>query len=140
MVAVPLHIQVAEHFLAVSSNIRAHVHPVAITVTRGAPQLMTLAARLWAKLRRLSFIRRSRYTKRHPEEDGGSLFVRRPWAGSERDGKKILVGDCDFASCSAVAGAITPVPGGVGPMTIACLLRNTVKAACGIKGIKTPEM
>ena len=46
----------------------------------------------------------------------------------------------DFTSCAAVAGAITPVPGGVGPMTIACLLHNTVKAACAIKGIKTPEM
>jgi len=43
------------------------------------------------------------------------------------DGK--LVGDADFAACAAVAGAITPVPGGVGPMTIACLLENTVLAA-----------
>jgi len=58
----------------------------------------------------------------------------------ERDGKAKLVGDCDFASCAAVAGAITPVPGGVGPMTIACLLYNTVKAASAIKGVKTPEM
>ncbi len=39
-------------------------------------------------------------------------------------GKTRLVGDCDFDSCVAVAGAITPVPGGVGPMTIACLLAN----------------
>jgi methylenetetrahydrofolate dehydrogenase (NADP+)/methenyltetrahydrofolate cyclohydrolase len=58
----------------------------------------------------------------------------------ERDGKGKLVGDCDFASCEKVAGSITPVPGGVGPMTIACLLHNTVKAACAIKGIKLPEM
>ena len=58
----------------------------------------------------------------------------------ERNGKGKLVGDCDFASCEKVAGAITPVPGGVGPMTIACLLRNTVKAACAAKGIKQPEM
>jgi methylenetetrahydrofolate dehydrogenase (NADP+)/methenyltetrahydrofolate cyclohydrolase len=43
------------------------------------------------------------------------------------DGK--LVGDLAFAGCAAVAGAITPVPGGVGPMTIACLLENTVQAA-----------
>jgi methylenetetrahydrofolate dehydrogenase (NADP+) / methenyltetrahydrofolate cyclohydrolase len=57
-----------------------------------------------------------------------------------RDGKNILVGDCDFSSCEKVAGAITPVPGGVGPMTIACLLYNTVRAACAIKGVKTPEM
>jgi methylenetetrahydrofolate dehydrogenase (NADP+)/methenyltetrahydrofolate cyclohydrolase len=40
-----------------------------------------------------------------------------------------LVGDCAYAECAAVAGAITPVPGGVGPMTIACLLENTIEAA-----------
>ena len=45
------------------------------------------------------------------------------------EGKTRLVGDVDFASASAVAGAITPVPGGVGPMTIAVLLRNTLVAA-----------
>ncbi len=58
----------------------------------------------------------------------------------ERGGKSMLVGDCDFESCAKVAGSITPVPGGVGPMTIACLLRNTVKAACAINGVATPEM
>ncbi len=58
----------------------------------------------------------------------------------ERDGKSKIVGDCDFASCEAVAGSITPVPGGVGPMTIACLLYNTVRAACDIKGVATPAM
>ena len=45
-----------------------------------------------------------------------------------------LVGDCAFAECEAAAGAITPVPGGVGPMTIACLLENTVKAATRRRG------
>jgi methylenetetrahydrofolate dehydrogenase (NADP+)/methenyltetrahydrofolate cyclohydrolase len=58
----------------------------------------------------------------------------------ERDGKGKLVGDCDFASCEKVAGFITPVPGGVGPMTIACLLHNTVRAACRSKGIPVPAM
>ncbi|HUR43028.1 MAG TPA: bifunctional methylenetetrahydrofolate dehydrogenase/methenyltetrahydrofolate cyclohydrolase FolD [Aestuariivirga sp.] len=58
----------------------------------------------------------------------------------ERDGKAKLVGDCDFASCEKVAGSITPVPGGVGPMTIACLLHNTVRAACAIKGVAVPAM
>ena len=57
-----------------------------------------------------------------------------------RDGKAKLVGDCDFASCEKVAGSITPVPGGVGPMTIACLLLNTVKAASAQKGVATPAM
>ena len=51
------------------------------------------------------------------------------------NGKKRLVGDVEFALASAVAGAITPVPGGVGPMTIACLLRNTVQAACVANGV-----
>jgi methylenetetrahydrofolate dehydrogenase (NADP+) / methenyltetrahydrofolate cyclohydrolase len=46
------------------------------------------------------------------------------------DGRSRVVGDVDYSSVCAVAGAITPVPGGVGPMTIACLLRNTVLAAC----------
>ena len=51
------------------------------------------------------------------------------------EGKTRLVGDVDYASSEAVAGAITPVPGGVGPMTIACLLRNTMQAACAANGI-----
>ena len=55
------------------------------------------------------------------------------------DGKTRLVGDVDYASCAAVAGAITPVPGGVGPMTIACLLANTVTACCRIHGLAEPE-
>ncbi|RBI86602.1 bifunctional methylenetetrahydrofolate dehydrogenase/methenyltetrahydrofolate cyclohydrolase FolD [Rhodosalinus halophilus] len=54
-------------------------------------------------------------------------------------GKTRLVGDCDFESCAAVAGAITPVPGGVGPMTIACLLANTLTATCRAAGLPEPE-
>jgi methylenetetrahydrofolate dehydrogenase (NADP+)/methenyltetrahydrofolate cyclohydrolase len=50
-----------------------------------------------------------------------------------------LVGDVDFASASAVAGAITPVPGGVGPMTIACLIRNTLVSAARRDGYQLPE-
>jgi methylenetetrahydrofolate dehydrogenase (NADP+)/methenyltetrahydrofolate cyclohydrolase len=49
-----------------------------------------------------------------------------------------LVGDVDYASASQVAGAITPVPGGVGPMTIACLLANTLTAACRANGLAEP--
>ena len=56
------------------------------------------------------------------------------------NGKTRLVGDVDFASASEVAGSITPVPGGVGPMTIACLLRSTVLAACAQAGITAPEI
>ena len=54
-------------------------------------------------------------------------------------GKTRLVGDCDFESCASVAGAITPVPGGVGPMTIACLLANTLTATCRAAGLPAPE-
>lgn len=53
----------------------------------------------------------------------------------EVDGKNRLVGDVDYDSAAEVAGAITPVPGGVGPMTIACLLHNTVQQAKRLKGI-----
>ena len=56
------------------------------------------------------------------------------------EGKTRLVGDVAFDEAKAVAGAITPVPGGVGPMTIACLLANTVTAACRQHGIEPPEL
>jgi methylenetetrahydrofolate dehydrogenase (NADP+)/methenyltetrahydrofolate cyclohydrolase len=56
------------------------------------------------------------------------------------NGKTRLVGDVDFAGAAEVAGSITPVPGGVGPMTIACLLRSTVLAACAQAGIAAPHL
>ena len=55
-------------------------------------------------------------------------------------GKTRLVGDVDFDAAVKTAGAITPVPGGVGPMTIACLLRNTVVAACRQAGLPEPAI
>jgi methylenetetrahydrofolate dehydrogenase (NADP+) / methenyltetrahydrofolate cyclohydrolase len=57
-----------------------------------------------------------------------------------KDGKSKLVGDVAFAEAQGIAGAITPVPGGVGPMTIACLLRNTLIAACRRRGEAEPEI
>ncbi|MCH8177473.1 MAG: bifunctional methylenetetrahydrofolate dehydrogenase/methenyltetrahydrofolate cyclohydrolase FolD [Proteobacteria bacterium] len=57
----------------------------------------------------------------------------------KEDGGTRLVGDVEFSSASEVAGAITPVPGGVGPMTIACLLHNTLQQACRLNGIEVPE-
>lgn len=66
--------------------------------------------------------------------------INRIEAPEKGEGKTRLVGDVDFASASEVAGAITPVPGGVGPMTIACLLRNTVEAACRRRGWDMPEL
>ena len=55
------------------------------------------------------------------------------------DGSTRLVGDVEFSSASEVAGAITPVPGGVGPMTIACLLHNTLQQACRLNGLAVPD-
>ena len=54
-------------------------------------------------------------------------------------GNNKLVGDVDYDAAAAVAGAITPVPGGVGPMTIACLLANTLTACCRKNGLPEPE-
>ena len=55
-------------------------------------------------------------------------------------GKNRLVGDVAFAEAQGIAGAVTPVPGGVGPMTIACLLRNTLIAACRRRGLDEPAV
>ncbi|WP_104019533.1 bifunctional methylenetetrahydrofolate dehydrogenase/methenyltetrahydrofolate cyclohydrolase FolD [Roseovarius nitratireducens] len=73
--------------------------------------------------------------------DVGINRIEAPERGTNEDGsvKTRLVGDCHFDSCAAVAGAITPVPGGVGPMTIACLLANTVTACCRANGLAEPE-
>jgi methylenetetrahydrofolate dehydrogenase (NADP+) / methenyltetrahydrofolate cyclohydrolase len=56
------------------------------------------------------------------------------------DGKNRLVGDVAYAEALQVAGAVTPVPGGVGQMTVACLLVNTLRAACAIKGLAAPAV
>jgi methylenetetrahydrofolate dehydrogenase (NADP+)/methenyltetrahydrofolate cyclohydrolase len=74
--------------------------------------------------------------------DVGINRVDAPEKGLKDDGtpKTKLVGDVDFAEAVEVAGAITPVPGGVGPMTIACLLRNTLVAACRQNGIEPPAI
>ena len=58
----------------------------------------------------------------------------------KRPGKTRLVGDVNYLPSKKVAGSITPVPGGVGPMTIACLLRNTVIAACSRRGWDAPRV
>ncbi len=70
----------------------------------------------------------------------GAIRHRRRHQPDRRDGERTrLVGDADFASCEAVAGAITPVPGGVGPMTIAMLMANTLKGACIAAGVEPPS-
>ncbi|MEM1383020.1 MAG: bifunctional methylenetetrahydrofolate dehydrogenase/methenyltetrahydrofolate cyclohydrolase FolD [Pseudomonadota bacterium] len=65
--------------------------------------------------------------------------INRVPAPEKGEGKTKIVGDCAFDSCAAVAGAITPVPGGVGPMTIGCLLANTVTACCRANGLSEPD-
>lgn len=73
--------------------------------------------------------------------DGATVIdvgINRIPAPEKGEGKTKLVGDVDFASASGKAGAITPVPGGVGPMTIACLLVNTVTACCRANGLEEP--
>ena len=57
----------------------------------------------------------------------------------EKDGKKKLVGDVEFSKAEKISGAITPVPGGVGPMTIACLLHNTLIATCRKNNLEIPK-
>lgn len=57
----------------------------------------------------------------------------------DKPGKTRLIGDVEFETAKEVAGAITPVPGGVGPMTIACLLANTLTACCRANGLAEPE-
>lgn len=74
-------------------------------------------------------------------KDGATVIdvgINRIPAPEKGEGKNRLVGDVDFASASEKAGAITPVPGGVGPMTIACLLANTVTACCRANGLDSP--
>ncbi|MCA0043989.1 bifunctional methylenetetrahydrofolate dehydrogenase/methenyltetrahydrofolate cyclohydrolase FolD [Celeribacter litoreus] len=73
--------------------------------------------------------------------DVGINRVEAPEKGLKEDGsvKTKLVGDVEFDSAVEVAGAITPVPGGVGPMTIACLLANTVTACCRANDLPEPE-
>ena len=65
--------------------------------------------------------------------------INRVPAPEKGEGKMRLVGDVDFDSASKVAGAITPVPGGVGPMTIAVLLANTLTACCRTNDLPEPE-
>ncbi|WP_365938285.1 hypothetical protein [Mesorhizobium sp.] len=56
-----------------------------------------------------------------------------------RDGKQQLVGEVDFSSAAQIVGATTQVPGGVGPMTIACLLANTVTSCCRAHRVRSPS-
>jgi methylenetetrahydrofolate dehydrogenase (NADP+)/methenyltetrahydrofolate cyclohydrolase len=72
--------------------------------------------------------------------DVGINRVTQNAAPEKGERKTRLVGDVDFAAVSEIAAHITPVPGGVGPMTIACLLKNTLTAFCRQKGFEEPEV
>ena len=102
---------------------------VAHSRTRDLPALCRRADILVAAVGRAEMIRGSWLKPGAIVIDVGINRV----SGSE--GKARLVGDVAFAEAAEVAGAITPVPGGVGPMTIACLLRNTVQAAKARRGL-----
>lgn len=85
---------------------------------------------------------RANFVKKDWIKPGATVIdvgINRIPAPERGEGKTRLVGDVDFAEVSEVAGAITPVPGGVGPMTIACLLANTLTACCRSNDLREPE-
>jgi methylenetetrahydrofolate dehydrogenase (NADP+) / methenyltetrahydrofolate cyclohydrolase len=106
---------------------------VAHSKTRDLPGLSRRADLVFAAIGRPEFIRADWIKPGATVIDVGINRV-------ERDGKRVVVGDVDFADVREVAGAITPVPGGVGPMTIACLLANTLRAACAPAGLSAPVL
>jgi methylenetetrahydrofolate dehydrogenase (NADP+) / methenyltetrahydrofolate cyclohydrolase len=105
--------------------------------TRDLPEVCRRADILVAAVGRPEMIRSSWIKPGAIVVDVGINRALNPAAG---EGKTKLVGDVAFEEAKTVAGAITPVPGGVGPMTIACLLRNTVEAACRRRDITMPAL
>jgi methylenetetrahydrofolate dehydrogenase (NADP+)/methenyltetrahydrofolate cyclohydrolase len=105
---------------------------IAHSKTRDLPAVARRADLLFAAVGRPEMVRRDWIKPGATVIDVGINRV----AGE--GGKSRIVGDVAFAEAREVAGAITPVPGGVGPMTIACLLANTLKAACAINGLSEP--
>ena len=108
---------------------------IAHSKTIGLPDVCKNADILVAAIGRPEFVKAEWIKKGAVVIDVG--INRLPAVG---DKKSKLVGDVDFESVSKICSAITPVPGGVGPMTIACLLRNTVTAACKRRDIIEPVM
>ena len=107
---------------------------VAHSKTRDLPAVCRRADLVVAAIGRSELVRRD-WIKR-----GATVIdVGINWVVDEGGGHRI-VGDVAFAEAREVAGAITPVPGGVGPMTIACLLANTVRAACASARLPPPEL
>ena len=123
---------VAELLLAESCTVT-----VAHSRTRDLPAVCRRADILVAAVGRPEMIRGEWVKPGATVIDVGINRVPNPGAG---EGKTRLVGDVAFEEAKEIAGAITPVPGGVGPMTIACLLRNTVVAACRRRGLPDPRL
>ncbi len=109
---------------------------VAHSRTRDLPSVCRNADILIAAVGRPQFVRGDWIRPGATVIDVGINRIQAPERG---EGRTRLVGDVNFDEAVAVAGAITPVPGGVGPMTIACLMANTVTAFCRIKGLEVPE-
>jgi len=107
---------------------------IAHSKTRDLPAVCRRADLLFAAIGRPEMVRADWIKPGATVIDVGINRV--PAAG----GKSRLVGDVAYAEASQVAGAITPVPGGVGPMTIACLMVNTVRAACAAAGLPKPAV
>ena len=109
---------------------------VAHSRTRDLPQVVRRADIVVAAVGRAEMVKGDWIKPGATVIDVGINRIDAPERG---EGKTRLVGDVEFESAAKVAGAITPVPGGVGPMTIACLLANTVTACCRANGLAEPE-
>ena len=107
---------------------------IAHSKSRDLPALCRRADLVFAAVGRAEMVRKSWIKPGATVIDVGISRLTGP------DGKSRIVGDVAFAEVSEVAGAIAPVPGGVGPMTIACLLANTLRAACMSAGLPPPEI
>jgi methylenetetrahydrofolate dehydrogenase (NADP+) / methenyltetrahydrofolate cyclohydrolase len=107
---------------------------IAHSRSRDLPKLCAQADLVYAAVGRPEVVRADWIKPGATVIDVGISRLPRP------DGKTKLVGDVAFAEVSQVAGAITPVPGGVGQMTVACLLVNTLRAACAMAGLPKPAL
>ncbi|MEN3290378.1 MAG: methylenetetrahydrofolate dehydrogenase / methenyltetrahydrofolate cyclohydrolase [Bradyrhizobium sp.] len=107
---------------------------IAHSRSRDLPQLTARADLVYAAVGRPEMVKRDWIKPGATVIDVGINRIPRD------DGKTRLVGDVAYTEVSEVAGAITPVPGGVGQMTVACLLVNTLRAACAIAGLPKPAV
>jgi methylenetetrahydrofolate dehydrogenase (NADP+) / methenyltetrahydrofolate cyclohydrolase len=107
---------------------------IAHSRSRNLPQLTARADLVYAAVGRPEMVKRDWIKPGATVIDVGINRIPR------EDGKTRLVGDVAYTEVSGVAGAITPVPGGVGQMTVACLLVNTLRAACAIAGLPKPAV